>query len=144
MQPHLHFIITCTQSTKTTTTFPGSRSPSSLVVATSIRREINAVFFSVHVHTKYLYTYAAGETSNTNQFSNKKRWQPLLESDGLGYISTQEHVTPHIGMTGRFFGFKTADEEASFASRKLDKPSYRNRLEMIGLPPVRIAAFSGN
>jgi len=26
-------------------------------------------------------------------------WQPLLESDGRGYFSRQEHVTPHIGLT---------------------------------------------
>eukprot|EP00752_Nemacystus_decipiens_P008074 g7217.t1 len=59
------------------------------------------------------------------KLSRKNRWQPLLESDGLGYITAQEHVTPHIGITGRFFGFETAEEEASFASRRLDKPSYR-------------------
>eukprot|EP00903_Cladosiphon_okamuranus_P008504 g8169.t1 len=61
------------------------------------------------------------------EFSKKERWQPLFESDGLGYITAQEHVTPHIGMTSRFFGFQTAEEEASFASRKADKPSYRKR-----------------
>ena len=25
------------------------------------------------------------------------RWQPLMENDGRGYFSRQEHVTPHIG-----------------------------------------------
>lgn len=48
-----------------------------------------------------------------------------MESDGLGYISTQEHVTPHIGITARLFGFDSADDEEAFASRTLDKPSYR-------------------
>lgn len=52
----------------------------------------------------------------------------MLESNGLGYVAAPEHVTPHIGMTARFFGFKTAEEEDSFASRKVDSPSYRNRL----------------
>ncbi|CAN0481165.1 unnamed protein product, partial [Scytosiphon promiscuus] len=31
------------------------------------------------------------------QLTNPNRWQPLVESDGLGYLSTQEHVTPHMG-----------------------------------------------
>eukprot|EP00752_Nemacystus_decipiens_P004023 g3684.t2 len=57
----------------------------------------------------------------------KKKWQPLLESDGLGYISTQEHVTPHIGSTGRYFGFSSKEDEEAFASRKLKKPDYINR-----------------
>lgn len=61
------------------------------------------------------------------QFKRTKNWQPLLESDGLGYISTQEHVTPHIGVTARFFGFNTAEEEEAWGSRVLDPPPYRNR-----------------
>ena len=50
-----------------------------------------------------------------------------MESDGLGYISTQEHVTPHIGSTGRYFGFSSEDEEKAYSSRKLAKPDYINR-----------------
>eukprot|EP00903_Cladosiphon_okamuranus_P012371 g11596.t1 len=61
------------------------------------------------------------------KFKRRKKWQPLLESNGLGYISTQEHVTPHIGITARFFGFNTLEEEEAWGSRELDKPPYRNR-----------------
>eukprot|EP00903_Cladosiphon_okamuranus_P005324 g5322.t1 len=61
------------------------------------------------------------------RFKRTKKWQPLLESDGLGYISTQEHVTPHIGVTARFLGFHSAGDEEAWGSRKLDKPSYRRR-----------------
>lgn len=61
----------------------------------------------------------------TPQFSRKKRWQPLMESDGLGYISTQEHVVPHIGATARFFGFNSTGDEEAFASRKLSSPEYK-------------------
>ena len=50
-----------------------------------------------------------------------------MESDGLGYLSTQEHVTPHIGVTARFFGFNSDDDEHDFASRKLDEPEYTSR-----------------
>jgi len=28
-------------------------------------------------------------------------WQPLLEDDGAGYFSRQEHVVPHIGLTAK-------------------------------------------
>lgn len=61
------------------------------------------------------------------QFKRTKKWQPLLESDGLGYITAQEHVTPHIGITARFFGFDTPESEEAWASRKLDRPPYQNR-----------------
>lgn len=60
-----------------------------------------------------------------HQFSHKRRWQPLMESDGLGYISFQEHVTPHIGMTARFFGFNSTEDEEAYASRHLDPPRYK-------------------
>jgi hypothetical protein len=29
------------------------------------------------------------------------RWQPLLETDGRGFLYNQEHVVPHIGYTGK-------------------------------------------
>lgn len=58
------------------------------------------------------------------QFAKKKRWQPLLETDGLGYISTQEHVTPHVGVTARFFGFNSTADEEAFASREIEDPHY--------------------
>lgn len=61
------------------------------------------------------------------QFKHTKKWQPLLESDGFGYISTPEHVTPHIGVTGRFLGFRTAEDEEAWGSRKLNRPPYMNR-----------------
>lgn len=64
---------------------------------------------------------------NSSQFTSKKRWQPLLESDALGYISTQEHVVPHIGATARLFGFNSPEDEEEFASRELSKLSYRTR-----------------
>ena len=50
-----------------------------------------------------------------------------MESNGLGFLSTQEHVTPHIGVTARFFGFNSKSDEDDFASRKLDQPEYRSR-----------------
>ncbi|CAM9420198.1 unnamed protein product [Ectocarpus fasciculatus] len=61
------------------------------------------------------------------ELTNFKRWQPLVESDGLGYVSTQEHVTPHIGRTGRFFGFSSEEDEEAFSSRRTDAPDYLNR-----------------
>lgn len=65
------------------------------------------------------------------QFTNTFDWQPLLESDGVGYITAQEHVTPHIGVTSRFFGFNTSDDEEEWGSRYLDTPEYINRFNSI-------------
>ena len=62
-----------------------------------------------------------------SQLTNNRRWQPLTESNGLGYLYTQEHVTPHIGITARFFGFNSADDEEAFASRELAEPEYISR-----------------
>ncbi|CAM9585307.1 unnamed protein product, partial [Ectocarpus sp. 12 AP-2014] len=61
------------------------------------------------------------------ELTNIKRWQPLVESDGLGYVSTQEHVTPHIGSTGRYLGFSSKEDEEAFSSRTIDAPDYLNR-----------------
>ncbi|CAM9706452.1 unnamed protein product, partial [Scytosiphon promiscuus] len=61
------------------------------------------------------------------EFKKKSKWQPLMESDGLGYVYVQEHVTPHIGSTGRFFGFSSKDDEDDFAARKLSRPAYNNK-----------------
>lgn len=49
-----------------------------------------------------------------------------MESDGLGYISPQEHVVPHIGATARFFGFNSTADEEAFASRKVSSPKYKH------------------
>ncbi|CBN74946.1 expressed unknown protein [Ectocarpus siliculosus] len=61
------------------------------------------------------------------EFTDFKKWQPLVESDGLGYVSSQEHVTPHIGSTGRYFGFSSKEDEEDFSSRTIDAPDYLNR-----------------
>ncbi len=62
-----------------------------------------------------------------------------MESDGLGYITVQEHVTPHIGSTGRYFGFSSEEEEDAYSSRKLGKPDYVDRY----LPPQSNIGFRG-
>jgi len=50
-----------------------------------------------------------GNGNDSEQSFNKfnvtgtdKYWQPLMEDDGRGYMSRQEHVTPHIGFHGRY------------------------------------------
>lgn len=59
----------------------------------------------------------------TPQFPNKTSWQPLMESDELGYIFTQEHVVSHIGATARFYGLNSTVDEKAFASRQLSLPN---------------------
>ena len=54
------------------------------------------------------------------------RWQPLLESDELGFLYHQEHVTPHIGYTGKslFFG------DDYLCSKRASNPHYNYNKEM--------------
>lgn len=47
-----------------------------------------------------------------------------MQDNGLGYISSQMHVTPHIGALGRFYGFNSTEDETTFASRELKDPDY--------------------
>ncbi|CAM9971686.1 unnamed protein product [Ascophyllum nodosum] len=93
----------------------------------SANREFNRVPFS-----DYALTDSEGNSwtpyipRNTPwEFKKKKRWQPLTESDGLGYISSQEHVVPFIGATARYFGFESYKDEEAFANRELDDPDYQ-------------------
>eukprot|EP00903_Cladosiphon_okamuranus_P012376 g11599.t1 len=77
------------------------------------------------------------------KFKRTKKWQPLLESNGFGYISTQEHVTPHIGITARFFGFNSTADEKAWGLRQLEEPPYMNRHEEVArevLEASKIAA----
>jgi hypothetical protein len=47
-------------------------------------------------------------------------WQPLIESDDLGFFYPQEHVTPHIGFTAK----PVILSPDTLAATKLNKPSY--------------------
>jgi len=47
-------------------------------------------------------------------------WYPLLESDGHGYFTRQEFVTPHIGFTTRLYGINVTEYEEFYA----DDPRY--------------------
>ncbi|CAN0194683.1 unnamed protein product [Scytosiphon promiscuus] len=89
-------------------------------------KEYNLVPFSDFPYTDSSGNKWKGYTPENTPYklTNRKRWQPLMESNDLGYITTQEHVTPHIGVTARFFGFQTPEDETDFASRELDRPSY--------------------
>ena len=53
-------------------------------------------------------------------------WQPLLESDGRGYFSRQEHVVPHFGVTARPFANPTMRE-----TRISEAPNYNYRDEAL-------------
>jgi len=55
---------------------------------------------------------------------NKKRrirWAPMLEDNEKGYFTRQEHVTPHIGITGKTALLSKKD----FESRSLSSPKYK-------------------
>eukprot|EP00797_Seminavis_robusta_P008914 Sro1636_g287580.1 n/a (589) ;mRNA; r:10737-12503 len=50
---------------------------------------------------------------------NDKYWQPLYEDNGLGTFTSQKHVTPHVGITGKPFVLDSLDSVAP-----LDDPEY--------------------
>jgi hypothetical protein len=50
----------------------------------------------------------------------KWSWESLLETNGNGYFTKQEHVTPFAGFTGRLYGM-TSSEYESFS---ISKPRY--------------------
>lgn len=52
--------------------------------------------------------------------TDSSRWQPLIESDDLGFFYAQEHVVPHIGI-GAVPAVLTRDE---VDKRFLDDPNY--------------------
>lgn len=51
---------------------------------------------------------------------NAKRWQPLLEDNGSGFLFYQEHVVAHIGQFGRSFFI----DDESFCSLTAPNPKY--------------------
>jgi hypothetical protein len=49
---------------------------------------------------------------NPKQGRYKWFWEPLLEADGKGYFTRQQHVTPYCGFTGRLLGMDDEDYKA--------------------------------
>ena len=65
--------------------------------------------------------------NNPWEISDIKRWQPLLESDEIGFLYYQEHVCPHIGFTGKSFVYSNNE----FCNElKTDKPDYDYDVEI--------------
>ena len=60
--------------------------------------------------------YDGGES----KCAKKWHWEPLLETDGNGYFTKQEHVTPFAGFTGRLYGITTSEYE----SFTIPEPNY--------------------
>lgn len=53
-----------------------------------------------------------------------KKWYPLLEDNGQGFLFRQEHVTPYIGETVRLYGLGNRTEQCELLkSKKAEKPS---------------------
>ena len=52
--------------------------------------------------------------------SESTRWQPILEGNGRGFFTKQEHVTPHIGSLAK----RAILSDADFESRIASNPNY--------------------
>jgi hypothetical protein len=68
-------------------------------------------------YKKYEVDYNLKDTGNYAFWP----WQPLEESDGLGYFTKQEHVTPFAGFTGRLYGM---DREYYNSVKAPEPPQY--------------------
>ncbi len=56
--------------------------------------------------------YQVSRTKNSDKACKKDwNWEPLLETDGNGYFTRQEHVTPFVGYTGRLYGLNSSEYE---------------------------------
>jgi hypothetical protein len=75
------------------------------------------------------YTDTIGYTPMNSpwKIDNPNRWQPLIESNDLGFFFAQEHVTPHIGTTARPV-ILSRDE---IKGRTLDDPEYVYNVESL-------------
>ena len=71
--------------------------------------------------------------NNPWKLKYESRWQPLLESDSLGFLYHQEHVTPHIGYTGQSFVFSNDEfcqRSKDFQDDPNNDPNYDYDIEM--------------
>ena len=81
----------------------------------SYSREVNKIPYQDYRDEDKLYT----PKNNPWALEFIENWQPLLETDKLGFVYYQEHVVPHIGYTGRSFMF--SNEEICERSREFKK-----------------------
>jgi hypothetical protein len=73
------------------------------------------------------------------KITDPKTWQPLIESDGLGFFYAQEHVTPHIGTMAKPVIFSREDIDA----RNLGNPKYKYKDE-VKLAIEHVAELAGD
>ena len=59
-------------------------------------------------------------SKNSKQSKPEERWKPMLEDDGRGYFTRQEHVAPHIGKLAK----RAVLSDEDFNLRTLEKPEY--------------------
>jgi len=60
-------------------------------------------------------SYEPYDIDTTPRTKDHWPWAPLMDSDGMGHFSKQQHVTPFIGFTGRLYGMNRSHYE-SFTS----------------------------
>lgn len=91
----------------------------------ALTHNFNKMPFSDFNYKKYS-AYQVLQGSYINSEKDQKRcnrkwnWEPLLETDGKGYFTKQEHVTPFAGFTGRLYGLTNAE----YRGFSIPKPKY--------------------
>jgi len=90
----------------------------------SLNHDFNKMPFSDFNFEEYS-VYDALQASAANKYRSDKcneewHWENLIETNGRGYFTKQEHVTPFAGFTGRLYGMSSAEYE----SFSISKPEY--------------------
>lgn len=80
-----------------------------------LSREFNRIPFEDWTNPSYV------PENDPWSLTRPRKWQPLLEQNGLGFLFHQEHETPHIGQFGKSY-FIGDDDYCSFKSKN---PRYR-------------------
>jgi hypothetical protein len=88
----------------------------------ALSHDFNKIPFSDFDYEDYTsYKMQSNKEGNLRNNCNKEwYWEPLLESNGAGYFTRQEHVTPFAGFTGRLYGMTSSEYEGFNVS----KPEY--------------------
>ena len=71
------------------------------------------------------------------EITNDSKWQPLIESDNLGFFYAQEHVTPHIGTLARTVILTDQERHAT----QIDDPGFDYEAE-VELAIQRVSALA--
>jgi len=86
---------------------------------------------------RYRDTTGYEPVNTPNTLKDETKWQPLVETDNLGFMYAQEHVTPQVGL------LEALTVPAEFMKRQVDAPNYDYK--KLDMDPIKmVAALDGD